>query len=50
MKSLNLGLAFLLELALLAAVAYWAAGLNGSTVVRWSGWSVRPWRLLWSGA
>jgi hypothetical protein len=36
MKSLNLGLAFLLELALLAAVAYWAAGLNGSTVVRWS--------------
>jgi hypothetical protein len=34
-RSLNLALAFLLELALLAAVAYWGSQLSASTAVRW---------------
>jgi Protein of unknown function (DUF2568) len=35
MKSINLGLAFVLELALLAAIAYWGSQLSGSPAVRW---------------
>lgn len=35
MKGLNLGLAFLLELALLAAIAYWGWHLSAPSAVRW---------------
>lgn len=35
MKALNLGLAFLLELCMLAAILYWALELHASTGVRW---------------
>jgi Na+/melibiose symporter-like transporter len=35
MKGLNLGLGFLLELALLAALAYWGSQLSTSTAGRW---------------
>jgi hypothetical protein len=35
MKAVNLGLAFVLELALLAAIAYWGWRLTGSPPVRW---------------
>ena len=35
MKALNLGLAFLLELALLAALAYWGWSLDAATAARW---------------
>lgn len=34
MKALNLGLAFLLELCLLAALAYWGYQLDAATAVR----------------
>jgi hypothetical protein len=34
-KALNLGLAFVLELCLLAALAYWGFQLDAATVVRW---------------
>jgi len=34
-KGLNLGLAFLLELCLLAALAYWGYRLDAGTAVRW---------------
>jgi Protein of unknown function (DUF2568) len=34
-KALNLGLAFLLELAALAALAYWGYRLDASAGVRW---------------
>jgi hypothetical protein len=35
MKGLNLGLAFVLELCLLGAIAYWASQLDATTGVRW---------------
>ena len=35
MKALNQGLAFLLELALLAALSYWGFQLDASTAVQW---------------
>jgi hypothetical protein len=35
MKALNLGLAFLLELALLVAIAFWGFRLDATTSVRW---------------
>jgi hypothetical protein len=35
MKALNLGLAFLLELALLVAIGYWGFQLDTATAVRW---------------
>jgi Protein of unknown function (DUF2568) len=35
MKAVNLGLAFSLELALLAAIAYWGFQLDATTSVRW---------------
>lgn len=35
MRSLNLALAFLLELCLLAAIVYWGLQLDASTGVRW---------------
>ena len=35
MKALNLGLAFLLELAALAALAYWGYRLDADVAVRW---------------
>lgn len=35
MKGLNLGLAFLLELCLLVALAYWGYRLDMDTAVRW---------------
>jgi Na+/melibiose symporter-like transporter len=34
-KALNQGLAFLLELALLAALSYWGFQLDASTAVQW---------------
>jgi hypothetical protein len=34
-RALNLGLAFVLELALLAALAYWGFQLDASTAVQW---------------
>ena len=35
MKTLNLGLAFLLELVALAALAYWGYRLHAAAAVRW---------------
>lgn len=35
MRALNLGLAFLLELCVLAALAYWGYSLDASSAVRW---------------
>ena len=35
MRALNLGLAFVLELALLGALAYWGFQLDTTTAVRW---------------
>ena len=35
MKALNLGLAFLLELVALAALAYWGYRLHAAVAVRW---------------
>jgi len=35
-RALNLGLAFLLELCLLAALAYWGYRLDASAGVRWA--------------
>jgi Protein of unknown function (DUF2568) len=34
-RALNLGLAFLLELCALAALAYWGYSLDASSAVRW---------------
>jgi hypothetical protein len=34
-RALNLGLAFVLELALLAALAYWGFQLDATTAVQW---------------
>jgi len=34
-RALNLGLAFVLELGLLAALAYWGFQLDASTAVQW---------------
>jgi hypothetical protein len=36
LRALNLGLAFLLELAALAALAYWGYRLDASAGVRWA--------------
>jgi hypothetical protein len=35
MKAVNIGLAFVLELALLAALGYWGSRLGASVPVRW---------------
>lgn len=42
MRALNLGLAFLLELCVLAALAYWGYRLDASAGVRWAVAVVAP--------